>query len=138
MVGSLDARNRRRGELVGQIRRSCLRKCHHEDSVRPRVTLANAARVAGPPLLFGFRLWASVCLALFVASWLELDNPYWAGASAAIVCQPYRGASQRKSCYRIISSSQLRYKDRTGSEALVADENSVSCTAAKPRPPYNV
>jgi hypothetical protein len=48
MVGNLDARNRRRGELVGQIRRSCLRKCHHEDSVRPRVTLANAARVAGP------------------------------------------------------------------------------------------
>ncbi|MEH2545475.1 hypothetical protein V1283_002120 [Bradyrhizobium sp. AZCC 2262] len=73
-------------------------------AVRSQVTLANAARAAGPPLLFGFRLWASVCLALFVAFWLELDNPYWAGASAAIVCQPYLGASLRKSRYRIIGT----------------------------------
>ncbi len=73
-------------------------------AVRSQVTLANAARAAGPPLLFGFRLWASVCLALFVAFWLELDNPYWAGASAAIVCQPHLGASLRKSRYRIIGT----------------------------------
>jgi uncharacterized membrane protein YccC len=73
-------------------------------AVRSQVTLANAARAGGPPLLFGFRLWASVCLALFVAFWLELDNPYWAGASAAIVCQPYLGASLRKSRYRIIGT----------------------------------
>jgi len=32
-------------------------------AVRSQVTLANAARAAGPPLLFGFRLWASVCFA---------------------------------------------------------------------------
>ena len=44
---------------------------------------ANAARAAGPPLLFGLRLWASVCLALYVAFWLELDNASWAGTSAA-------------------------------------------------------
>ena len=36
--------------------------------------LANAARSAGPPLLFGLRLWASVCLALYVAFWLELSG----------------------------------------------------------------
>jgi uncharacterized membrane protein YccC len=47
---------------------------------------------------------ASVCLALFVEIWLELDNPYWAGASVAIVCQPYLGASLRKSRYRIIGT----------------------------------
>ena len=58
--------------------------------------LANAARAAGPPLLFGLRLWASVSLALYVAFWLELDNPYCAGTSAAIVCQPQLGASLRK------------------------------------------
>src|SRR5580692_1981940 len=40
--------------------------------------LANVVRAAGPPLLFGLRLWASVCLALYVAFWLQLDNPYWA------------------------------------------------------------
>src|SRR5499433_921826 len=65
---------------------------------------ANAARAAGPPLLFGLRLWASVCLALYVAFWLELDNAYWAGTSAAIVCQPHLGASLRKGWYRLIGT----------------------------------
>ncbi|MGA2257869.1 MAG: FUSC family protein [Thermoguttaceae bacterium] len=67
--------------------------------------LTNAARAAGPPLLFGLRLWASVCLALYVAFWLELDNPSWAGTSAAIVCQPQLGASLRKGWYRMIGTS---------------------------------
>ncbi|MGA7329879.1 MAG: FUSC family protein [Rhodomicrobium sp.] len=53
------------------------------------------------PLLFGLRLWASVCLALYVAFWLELDNAFWAGTSAAIVCQPSLGASLRKASYRM-------------------------------------
>ncbi|SEE73261.1 Fusaric acid resistance protein family protein [Rhizobiales bacterium GAS191] len=53
-----------------------------------------ALRAAGPPLLFGFRLWVSVSLALYAAFWLQLDNPFWAGASAAIVCQPQLGAWQ--------------------------------------------
>ena len=43
-------------------------------------------QASGPPLLFGLRLWASVCLALYVAFWLELENPQWAGTSAALVC----------------------------------------------------
>jgi len=50
---------------------------------RLRAVLTNAAKAAGPPLLFGLRLWASVCLALYVAFWLELDNAFWAGTSAA-------------------------------------------------------
>src|SRR6185437_414938 len=64
----------------------------------------NALTVAGPPLLFGVRLWASVCLALFVAFWLELDNPFWAGTSAAIVCQPQLGGSLRKGWFRMIGT----------------------------------
>ena len=68
------------------------------------VRLANAARAAGPPLLFGLRLWASVCLALYVAFWLELDNAYWAGTTAAVVCQPHLGASLRKGWYRMIGT----------------------------------
>jgi uncharacterized membrane protein YccC len=56
------------------------------------------------PLLFGLRLWASVTLALYVAFWLQLDNPYWAGTSAAIVCQPSLGASLRKGWYRMIGT----------------------------------
>src|SRR5438477_4134172 len=66
--------------------------------------LEAALRAAGPQLLFGLRLWASVCLALYVAFWLELDNPYWAGASAAIVCQPQLGASLRKGWFRMIGT----------------------------------
>jgi uncharacterized membrane protein YccC len=66
--------------------------------------LASAARSAVPPLLFGLRLWASVCLALYVAFWLELDNAYWAGTSAAVVCQPHLGASLRKGWYRMVGT----------------------------------
>jgi uncharacterized membrane protein YccC len=59
---------------------------------------------AGPPVLFGVRLWASVCLALYVTFWLQLDNGYWAGTSAAVVCQPHLGASLRKGWYRMIGT----------------------------------
>jgi uncharacterized membrane protein YccC len=65
--------------------------------------LAKAAKAA-PPLLFGLRLWAAVCLALFVAFWLELDDPFWAGTSAAIVCQLQLGASLRKGWFRMIGT----------------------------------
>ena len=66
--------------------------------------LANAARAAGPPLLFGLRLWAAVCLALYVAFWLELENAYWAGTSAALVSLPDLGASLRKGEFRVIGT----------------------------------
>jgi uncharacterized membrane protein YccC len=55
-------------------------------------------------LAFGLRMWASVCLALYVAFWLELDNPFWAGTTAAIVCQPQLGASLRKGWFRMIGT----------------------------------
>src|SRR6266403_5469995 len=74
--------------------------CH---GAHPKWT-ADAARAAGPPLLFGLRLWASACLALYVAFWLELDNAFWAGTTAAIVCQPHLGASLRKGWYRMIGA----------------------------------
>ncbi len=63
-----------------------------------------AMQAAGPPLLFGLRLWASVTLALYAAFWLQLDAPYWAAASAAIVCQPQLGASLRKGWFRMIGT----------------------------------
>jgi uncharacterized membrane protein YccC len=63
-----------------------------------------AAAQAVPPLLFGIRLWAAVCLALYVAFWLELDNAFWAGTTAALVCQPSLGASLRKGWFRMIGT----------------------------------
>src|SRR5208282_3136556 len=66
--------------------------------------LANASTAAGPPLLFGLRLWVSVSLALYLAFWLELDNAYWAGTTAALVCQPHLGASLRRGWFRMIGT----------------------------------
>jgi hypothetical protein len=74
----------------------------HRGAISPG--LANALADARAPLLFGVRLWASVCLALFIAFWLQLDSPYWAGTSAAVVCQPQLGASLRKGWFRMIGT----------------------------------
>jgi uncharacterized membrane protein YccC len=66
--------------------------------------LATAWRSTAPALLFGLRLWAAVCLALYVAFWLQLDNAYWAGTSAAVVFQPSLGASLRKAWFRVVGT----------------------------------
>ena len=66
--------------------------------------LARALQAAGPPVLFGLQHWASVCLALYVTFWLELDNAFWAGTTAGIVCQPHLGASLRKGWFRLIGT----------------------------------
>ena len=84
------------------FRRAARRSNGAGSSTRER--LAEALSAAGPPLLFGVRLWASVSLALYIAFWLELSEPFWAGASAAIVCQPHLGASLRKGWYRLIGT----------------------------------
>ena len=59
---------------------------------------------AAPALLHGLRLTTSVCLALYIAFWLQLDNAHWAGTSAAIVAQPALGASLRKGRFRAIGT----------------------------------
>ena len=67
---------------------------------------ADALTAKGAALLFGLRLWASVSLALYVAFWLELDNPFWAGTSAAIVCQPQLRGEQDHHFIRIIGRAK--------------------------------
>src|ERR1700675_2403120 len=74
------------------------------DPTRAYRAVASALCSAGPALLFGLRLWAAVCLALYIAFWLELDNAFWAGTSAAVVCQPRLGASLRKGWFRMIGT----------------------------------
>jgi uncharacterized membrane protein YccC len=66
--------------------------------------LARTATAATPPLLFGLRFWASICLAFYVAFWLQLDNAYWAGTTAALVHQPQLGASLRKARFYVIGT----------------------------------
>ena len=67
-------------------------------------SLAEWLRGATPALLFGLRLWASVCLSFYVAFALELSEPSWAATTAALVCQPVLGASLRKSMFRMIGT----------------------------------
>ena len=72
--------------------------------LRWEAALANAARAAGPPLLYGLRLWGCVCLAIFFAFWLQFAEPGWAGMGAAIACLPVLGASLRKGGFLIIGT----------------------------------
>lgn len=58
-----------------------------------------------PASLQAARLSVAVLLALYVAFYLELDTPYWAGTSAAIVCQPILGSTLRKGLFRMIGTA---------------------------------
>ncbi len=55
-------------------------------------------------LVYGLRFWISVCAALFIAFWLQLDEPYWAGTSAAVACLPQVGPSLRKGWLRLMGT----------------------------------
>ena len=79
---------------------------HGADAMNITIRLPRRAALAmgSPAFLFGVRLWVSVCLALFIAFKLELDDAYWAGMSAAVVCQPRLGASLRKGYFRMVGT----------------------------------
>jgi uncharacterized membrane protein YccC len=76
----------------------------HTTADRLATALTNAATGARPSLFFGLRFWASICLALYIAFWLQLDNAYWAGTAAAIIHQPQLGASLRKAQFYLIGT----------------------------------
>src|ERR1700689_3087024 len=67
-------------------------------------SLAEWLRAATPAFLFALRMWGSVCLSLYVAFKLELDEPSWSATTAAIICQPVLGASLRKAPFRLIGT----------------------------------
>ncbi len=54
---------------------------------------------AGIP--FGLRTALAASIALAIAFELELDKAYWAGTTAAIVCQPVLGSALRKALFRM-------------------------------------
>jgi uncharacterized membrane protein YccC len=51
-------------------------------------------------LLFALKTFAGAIMALALAYWLGLDNPYWCMATAYIVAQPLTGAMRSKALYR--------------------------------------
>jgi Fusaric acid resistance protein family len=86
---------------VARLEVSARSNANRPDTAR----IVHALRSAAPALLFGLRLWTAVCLALYTAFWLQLDNADWAGTSAAIVCQPSLGASLRKGWFRMVGTA---------------------------------
>ena len=72
-------------------------------------------RAAAQPLLHGVRLAAAVSLALFVAFYLQLDTPSWAGTTAAIVCQPVVGSAILKGAFRLVGTAVVPAQDGVSS-----------------------
>lgn len=56
------------------------------------------------PLAFALRNWIACMLALFLAFFLQLDQPYWAAMTIWMVAQPTPGMAISKSVYRIIGT----------------------------------
>ena len=56
------------------------------------------------PLLYGVQMTAAVSFALFVAFYLQLDTPSWAGTTAVIVCQPVVGSALLKGAFRLVGT----------------------------------
>ena len=96
----------------------------------PRIMqLTSALRAVTPPLLFGLRLWAAVCLALYIAFWLELDNAFWAGTSAAIVCQPQPRRLAAQGLVPHDRHDRRRRGDRGADRMLSAGPRRLFCSA---------
>ncbi len=55
-------------------------------------------------LIFAAKTFLGAMLALGLAFWLGLDNPYWSMATAYIVAQPLTGAMRSKALYRLIGT----------------------------------
>ena len=55
-------------------------------------------------LVFAFKTCAAALLALFLAFWLELDEPKWALLTVFVVSQPESGLVLAKSFYRILGT----------------------------------
>jgi uncharacterized membrane protein YccC len=55
-------------------------------------------------LIFALKTFAGAMLALYMAFWLGLENPYWSLATAYIVAQPLTGAMRSKALYRFIGT----------------------------------
>jgi uncharacterized membrane protein YccC len=73
---------------------------NHEAAPACKQVLATAL----PALMHGIRATIAACLALWIAFFLQLDDPTWAGMSAVTVCQPMFGATLRKGEARLVGN----------------------------------
>jgi hypothetical protein len=66
--------------------------------------LADRLRVSTSALLFGLRLWAGVCLALYLSFWLQLEAPQSAALTVAILAFPTNAQGLEKAGYRLAAT----------------------------------
>lgn len=57
------------------------------------------------PFLYGLQMAAAVALALFVAFYLQVETPSWAGTTAVIVSQPAVGSTLLKGLARLVGTA---------------------------------
>jgi uncharacterized membrane protein YccC len=78
------------------------------------VTTSNAPADSQPIRLFGLpidswafavRTWLGILLALYVSFWLELDAPYSAAITVAILALPTRGQGLEKAGFRVLGTA---------------------------------
>lgn len=67
--------------------------------------VARLIATVAPAMMQALRLSVAVSLALYVAFYLQLDTPSWAGTTACIVCQPILGSTLRKGLFRMIGTA---------------------------------
>lgn len=68
------------------------------------VSPLRTAKRSLPAIFYGARIALSASVALYVAFFLQLDQPSWAGTTAVIVAQPVLGAALRKGMFRLIGT----------------------------------
>jgi uncharacterized membrane protein YccC len=69
--------------------------------------IEHPVRFAGVPVgswAFGIRIWLAVVVALAASFWLELEVPYTAAVTVAILAEPTRGRALEKACFRLIAT----------------------------------
>ena len=74
--------------------------------ISPALTWASLpwVKATSPQWRYALRNTIAMCLALSIAYWLDLDEPYWAMTSAAVVSFPTVGGVISKSLGRIAGS----------------------------------
>jgi uncharacterized membrane protein YccC len=88
---------------MGAIVSRALRRCDAHIPQR-RILRLIETMPTRDELIFALKTFTGAMLALFIALWLGLDNPYWCMATAYIVAQPLTGAMRSKALYRFIGT----------------------------------
>ncbi|WP_426409713.1 FUSC family protein [Bradyrhizobium ganzhouense] len=59
------------------------------------------ARIPAGSWIFAIRVWLATILALFVSFWLQLEAPFTAAVTVAILAEPTRGQALEKAAFRL-------------------------------------